>query len=128
MPPHLRDAHYAGAAKLGHGEGYEYPHDFEGHHVEQQYRPERFEDEVYYEWTGQGRDVEVEPGTGVPVGHSTVDGSMPEAEPAPAPEAEPAPKRTLREEEPATIRDRASPRPVGMLGELPTPRNLGGNG
>ena len=44
VPPHLRDAHYAGAAKLGHGEGYEYPHDFEGHHVEQQYRPERFED------------------------------------------------------------------------------------
>ena len=96
VPPHLRDAHYAGAAKLGHGEGYEYPHDFEGHHVEQQYRPERFEDEVYYEWTGQGRDVEVEPGTGVPVGHSAVDGSMPEVEPAPAPEAEPAPKRTLR--------------------------------
>ena len=54
VPAHLRDAHYAGAAKLGHGEGYEYPHDFEGHHVEQQYRPERFEDIVYYEPTGQG--------------------------------------------------------------------------
>jgi putative ATPase len=36
VPPHLRDAHYAGAAKLGHGEGYRYPHDFDGHHVEQQ--------------------------------------------------------------------------------------------
>ena len=35
VPPHLRDAHYAGASKLGHGEGYRYPHDFEGHHVEQ---------------------------------------------------------------------------------------------
>jgi putative ATPase len=67
VPPHLRDAHYAGAAKLGHGEGYDYPHDFEGHHVEQQYRPERFEDSVYHEPTGQGHDIEVEPGTGAPV-------------------------------------------------------------
>jgi putative ATPase len=67
VPPHLRDAHYAGASKLGHGEGYEYPHDFDGHHVEQQYRPERFEGSAYYEPSDQGRDVEVEPGTGVPV-------------------------------------------------------------
>jgi putative ATPase len=67
VPPHLRDAHYAGAAKLGHGEGYEYPHDFEGHHVEQQYRPERFEDASYYEPSGQGDEVEVEPGTGAPI-------------------------------------------------------------
>jgi putative ATPase len=67
VPPHLRDAHYAGAVKLGHGEGYEYPHDFEGHHVEQQYRPERFEDASYYEASGQGDEVEVEPGTGAPI-------------------------------------------------------------
>jgi putative ATPase len=67
VPPHLRDAHYAGAAKLGHGEGYEYPHDFEGHHVEQEYRPERFDDVMYYEPSGQGEDVEVEPGTGAPI-------------------------------------------------------------
>jgi putative ATPase len=70
VPPHLRDAHYAGAAKLGHGEGYEYPHDFEGHHVEQQYRPERFGDARYYEPSGQGQDVEVEPGTGATVRES----------------------------------------------------------
>lgn len=70
VPPHLRDAHYAGAAKLGHGEGYEYPHDFDGHHVEQQYLPERFEDARYYEPSYQGQDVEVEPGTGAPVGKS----------------------------------------------------------
>ena len=56
--------------------------------MEQQYRPERFEDGSTTEWTGQGRDVEVEPGTGVPVGHSAIDGSMREVEPAPAPEAE----------------------------------------
>jgi putative ATPase len=65
VPPHLRDAHYAGASKLGHGEGYRYPHDFEGHHVEQQYRPERFEGISYYEPSGQGADVDVEPGTGL---------------------------------------------------------------
>jgi putative ATPase len=66
VPPHLRDAHYAGASKLGHGEGYQFPHDFEGHHVEQQYRPERFEGVSYYEPSGQGADVDVEPGTGLP--------------------------------------------------------------
>jgi putative ATPase len=106
VPPHLRDAHYAGAAKLGHGEGYEYPHDFEGHHVEQQYRPERFEDEVYYEVTGQGGDVEVAPGTGVPLSHPAVEQRARDEEPAPeeerapkeepAPEERPAPKRTVR--------------------------------
>ena len=75
VPSHLRDAHYAGAAKLGHGEGYQYPHDFEGHHVEQQYRPERFEDSFYYEPTGQGGDVEVEPGTATPVVDADAEGS-----------------------------------------------------
>jgi putative ATPase len=70
VPPHLRDAHYAGAAKLGHGEGYEYPHDFEGHHVEQQYRPERFDHATYYEPSGQGQDIEVERGTGAPAEES----------------------------------------------------------
>jgi putative ATPase len=66
VPAHLRDAHYAGASQLGHGEGYRYPHDFEGHHVEQHHRPERFEDAPYYEPSGQGADVPVEPGTGRP--------------------------------------------------------------
>jgi putative ATPase len=98
VPPHLRDAHYAGAAKLGHGEGYEYPHDFEGHHVVQQYRPERFEGETYYEASGQGGDVEVAPGTGVPLSHPAVEQRAPEEEPAPAraPEEASAPKRTVR--------------------------------
>jgi putative ATPase len=73
VPPHLRDAHYAGAAKLGHGEGYEYPHDFDGHHVDQQYRPDRFEDTSYYEPSGQGEEVEVEPGTGAPVGRDATE-------------------------------------------------------
>jgi putative ATPase len=64
VPPHLRDAHYAGAAKLGHGEGYRYPHDFDDHYVEQEYRPERFEETSYHFPSGQGEDVRVEPGTG----------------------------------------------------------------
>lgn len=40
VPPHLKDAHYSGAGKLGNGLGYKYPHDYEGHYVEQQYLPD----------------------------------------------------------------------------------------
>lgn len=37
VPPSLRDGHYQGASRLGHGEGYQYPHDYAGHHVAQDY-------------------------------------------------------------------------------------------
>jgi putative ATPase len=57
VPPHLRDSHYPGAAKLGHGEGYIYPHDEPGGWVEQQYRPDDF-DERYWRPTGRGDDVD----------------------------------------------------------------------
>jgi putative ATPase len=57
VPRHLRDAHYPGAKRLGHGEGYRYPHDFPGHEVEQEYRPQRFSGRRYYEPSGQGEDV-----------------------------------------------------------------------
>jgi putative ATPase len=40
VPEHLRDKHYAGAEKLGRGEGYQYSHDFEGGYVPQAYLPE----------------------------------------------------------------------------------------
>src|SRR5207247_6107560 len=40
VPPHLRDTHYQGAAKLGHGEDYQYSHDHPGGWVDQQYLPE----------------------------------------------------------------------------------------
>ena len=56
MPLHLRDTHYPGARKLGHGKGYRYPHDFPGHHVEQQYRPARFEGQRYYHPSGEGEE------------------------------------------------------------------------
>jgi putative ATPase len=63
VPLHLRDASYRGAKRLGHGKGYRYPHDFPGHAVEQEYRPEGA-DRRYYVPSGQGDDVEREPGTG----------------------------------------------------------------
>ncbi|MBS5521471.1 MAG: replication-associated recombination protein A [Clostridiales bacterium] len=40
VPAHLRDSHYKGAAKLGHGIGYQYAHNFENHYVNQQYLPD----------------------------------------------------------------------------------------
>jgi len=49
VPVHLRDAHYKGAASLGHGAGYVYPHDDPRGAVGQQYRPEALEGRVYYE-------------------------------------------------------------------------------
>ena len=39
-PPHLRDSHYQGAEKLGHGKDYVYPHDHPGHFVTQNYWPD----------------------------------------------------------------------------------------
>ena len=49
VPPHLRDSHYRSAKKIGHGEGYVYPHDDPEGAKGQQYRPDRFQDRRYYE-------------------------------------------------------------------------------
>lgn len=49
VPPHLQDAHYDGAGKLGHGEGYLYAHDFPEHYVKQQYLPDELIGETFYE-------------------------------------------------------------------------------
>ena len=62
VPRHLRDSHYPGAAKLGHGEGYVYPHDEPGGWVEQQYRPDGHV-ERYWRPTGHGADVDRRPGS-----------------------------------------------------------------
>ncbi len=62
VPVHLRDAHYPGAARLGHGEGYIYPHNEPGGWAEQQYRPGHLQGHVYWEPTGRGRDVRRSPG------------------------------------------------------------------
>jgi len=48
IPPHLQDSHYGGAAKLGHGQGYKYAHDYENHYVHQQYLPDNIKDTIYY--------------------------------------------------------------------------------
>ncbi|MEX0833184.1 MAG: replication-associated recombination protein A [Actinomycetota bacterium] len=58
VPLHLRDSHYPGAEKIGHGKGYKYPHDYPGHTVEQKYRPERYEGKRYYEPSDQGEEAE----------------------------------------------------------------------
>jgi len=50
IPQHLKDAHYGGAAKLGRGLTYQYPHSFPGNYVEQQYLPDAIKDKVYYEF------------------------------------------------------------------------------
>jgi len=57
VPAHLRDAHYRGAAALGHGEGYQYPHEHPGGWIAQEYRPDEVRERVYWQPTGRGRDV-----------------------------------------------------------------------
>jgi putative ATPase len=57
VPRHLRDAHYPGAARLGHGQGYVYPHNEPDGWVAQQYRPAHLEGRTYWEPTGRGEDV-----------------------------------------------------------------------
>jgi putative ATPase len=56
VPPELRDAHYQGAAALGHGLGYEYPHDHPEGYVPHSYLPEELRDRVYYEPTTHGNE------------------------------------------------------------------------
>jgi putative ATPase len=51
VPKHLRDTHYKQSAKLGHGKGYKYAHDFEGGYVEQDYLGV---DKTYYTPTNRG--------------------------------------------------------------------------
>jgi putative ATPase len=59
VPVHLRDTSYPGAKRLGHGEGYRYPHDFPGNVVEQEYLPEGTQSRPYYEPTENGFESEV---------------------------------------------------------------------
>ena len=57
VPDYLRDAHYSGAAALGHGLTYEYPHDFPGGWVDQQYLPDAIKDKKYFEPSAYGREA-----------------------------------------------------------------------
>lgn len=60
VPTHLRDAHYQGAQSLGHGVGYDYPHDHPEGWVAQQYLPAEQLDKRYYEPTNHGHEAEVQ--------------------------------------------------------------------
>ncbi len=59
VPMHLRDAHYRGAAKLGHGEGYDYPHDHPEGWVVQRHRPPEVDGRRYYDPSAHGFEREV---------------------------------------------------------------------
>jgi len=56
VPEHLRDAHYPGADKLGHGSGYLYPHSFPGNWVEQNYLPAGLKELNFFKPSGKGMD------------------------------------------------------------------------
>ncbi len=60
VPAHLRDAHYPGAKRLGHGKGYRYPHDSDVGVVAQQYLPDELRDKRYYEPTNHGQERDVQ--------------------------------------------------------------------
>lgn len=59
VPPYLQDAHYGGAAKLGHGIGYKYAHDYPNHYVRQQYLPDAFKDQKFYHMGDLGYEKEM---------------------------------------------------------------------
>ena len=59
IPTHLQDAHYKGAAKLGHGTGYKYAHDYKNNYVEQQYLPYELNGKEFYQPSGNGYEVKI---------------------------------------------------------------------
>ena len=59
VPNHLKDAHYKGAQKLGHGIGYKYAHNYPHHYVEQQYLPDEIVGEKFYVPSENGHEKEI---------------------------------------------------------------------
>ena len=59
VPPHLRDAHYKGAAKLGSGIGYKYAHDYKNHYVKQQYLPYELTGREFYRPSDNGYEKKI---------------------------------------------------------------------
>ncbi|MFI3171881.1 MAG: replication-associated recombination protein A [Eubacteriales bacterium] len=59
VPSHLQDAHYKGTAKLGHGIGYHYAHDYPNHYVKQQYLPNEIKDATFYQPTQNGYEKQI---------------------------------------------------------------------
>ncbi len=60
IPPHLKDAHYSGAQKLGHGSGYKYPHSYPNNFVKQQYLPDTIKDHKYYTYGKNKLEMQTE--------------------------------------------------------------------
>ncbi len=59
VPVHLQDAHYKGAAKLGHGVGYKYAHDYKNNYVKQQYLPYELSGKEFYRPSDNGYEVKI---------------------------------------------------------------------
>lgn len=59
VPVHLKDSHYKGAQKLGHGMGYQYAHDYPNHFVKQQYLPDEIREVSFYEPGMNGHEKEI---------------------------------------------------------------------
>lgn len=59
VPAHLQDAHYKGSAKLGHGIGYQYAHDYPNHYAHQQYLPDEIKNARFYEPGELGKEKEI---------------------------------------------------------------------
>lgn len=59
IPIHLMDAHYKGAAKLGHGLGYKYAHNYKNHYVKQQYLPDELKERTFYEPSEMGYEKDI---------------------------------------------------------------------
>ncbi len=59
IPVHLQDAHYKGAAKLGHGTGYKYAHDYKNNYVKQQYLPYELDGKEFYRPSGNGYEAKI---------------------------------------------------------------------
>ena len=59
VPNHLKDAHYKGAAKLGHGIDYKYAHNYPNHYVEQQYLPDEHVGKKFYNLSDNGYECNI---------------------------------------------------------------------
>ena len=59
VPAHLQDSHYGGYAKLGHGIGYKYAHNYPNHYVKQQYLPDGMEGQVFYHPSENGYESKI---------------------------------------------------------------------
>ncbi|WP_371501410.1 replication-associated recombination protein A [Kitasatospora sp. NBC_00374] len=112
VPPHLRDAHYGGAGKLGHGQGYRYPHDLPEGIATQQYAPDAVHGRDYYSPTRHGAEARYA---------DTVAWTRPRlrGEPLPKPASKPVP-RTEPKPVPRAGAERTGPaKPQGEAGEAP---------